>query len=155
MFKKTLFSIIAATALLTSVTYADGYVVSSYGQVIQSDPGVIVGRQWVQYRRGGGNAEGAGTAIGAVTGGVVGSTMGRGSGHIVGALGGAVLGGLLGNAVGRNVEHQHTYDAIQYTVRLANGNLLTIMESPDVNLPRGLNVLVERSSDGRCFIIPQ
>lgn len=141
---------------VSSSAFAEGYVVSSYNpRVIESYTGVVVDRRWVQYDNYAGNNEGLGTFAGAVTGGAVGSAFGRGGGKVAGVLGGAVIGGLLGNSIGRNTPEYHRHHMFEYTLRMSDGTLMTVMQSPDVNLGIGQPVLLERSNDGRWFLIPK
>lgn len=154
MFNKTIFAFFISLFASSSI-FAQEYVVSAYAQIVESNPGVIVERRWVKYQTYEGNNAGVGTALGIVSGGVVGSTLGKGKGHIAGAIGGAVLGGLLGNSIGRSSENRQDCYMFEYTIRLNNGSLLTILQSPNVNLAQGQRVLLERSNDNRWFVIPQ
>lgn len=155
MFKNTLFSIFLLSCFLTSFAFAQTYVTSmSSSYIVESNQGVVVGKRMVRFESEDSNAEGAGTAVGAVSGGLIGSTIGKGTGHIAGAVGGAVLGGIFGNTVGKSIKRKSDYYLYDYTIRLNSGTLINVWQSPDVNLPLGQQILFERSSDGRTFLLP-
>lgn len=141
--------------LISSSAFSETYLVSYQPRIVESYSGTIIQRRWVQYNNYTGNNEGVGTLVGAVTGGAVGSAFGKGSGHAVGIIGGALLGGLLGNSVGRNTPKYKTNYVFEYTIRMQDGALMTTLQSPDVNLPLGQDVLLERSSDYQWYLVPQ
>lgn len=72
------------------------------------------------------DATGLGTLGGAVVGGVAGTTVGGGRGRTLSTLGGAVIGGLAGTGIERAV---NSSDAIDITVRLDNGQVLSIVQA--------------------------
>lgn len=72
------------------------------------------------------NSTGAG--LGALTGGLVGSAFGKGNGQVAGILGGALLGGVAGAATEQALSKQEGYE---YTVKIASGNLLTIVQTEE------------------------
>lgn len=141
---------------LLSQAHAQGYAGSNYRpRIVESYPGIIVDKRMVQYNSYAGDNEGVGTVAGAVTGGVVGSAFGGGSGKVATVIGGSVIGGLLGNSIGRSSTRYRRNYMLEYTIRGGDGNLMTIMQTPDVNYPLGQRVLLEYSSDGRWFFVPQ
>ena len=71
------------------------------------------------------DASGLGAMGGAVVGGVAGNTVGAGRGRVLSALGGAVIGGLVGTGIERSMSSR---DAIDVTVRLENGRVLSIVQ---------------------------
>lgn len=154
MFLKSIVSILLSF-MISSSAFSTTYVVSHQPRIVESYPGTIIQRRWVQYDTYRGNNEGAGTLIGAVTGGAVGSAFGKGSGRVASILGGALIGGLVGNSAGRNTAKYQSNYVFEYTIRMQDGNLTTILQSPDVNLPVGQNVVLERSSDYQWYLIPQ
>lgn len=155
MYTKFIFTVFCSL-FLSSLAFADGYVVSnSQPRIIESYPGVIVDKRWVQYDSYAGNNEGVGTVAGGITGGLVGSAFGGGSGKIATTIGGAVLGGVLGNSIGRDSAKYNRYYMLEYTLRRNDGGLMTILQAPNVNFALGQRVLLEHSSDGRWFFVPQ
>lgn len=154
MFQKLISSLLLSLLICSSV-FSETYVISNHPRIIESHAGTIIQRRWVQYGTYTGNHEGAGTVLGAVTGGAVGSAFGKGSGNIVGILGGALIGGLVGNSVGKRTHEYEASYVFEYTIRMQDGQLMTILQSPDINLPIGQNVLLEKSSDHQWYLIPQ
>lgn len=75
-----------------------------------------------------GTKSGAGTMAGAAVGGVAGSNVGGGKGQIVGAILGAVVGGLAGAAVEEGATRKI---ALEITVRLNNGQLVSVVQEGD------------------------
>jgi outer membrane lipoprotein SlyB len=69
-----------------------------------------------------------GTVAGGVVGGVAGSTLGKGKGSAIGAVIGAVAGGLAGSAIEEGVTRK---DALEITVKLDNGSLVSIVQEAD------------------------
>jgi len=154
MYSKLMLSMLLSL-LISSSAFSETYYVANQPRIVESYSGTIIQRHWVQYNDYVGDNEGVGTLMGAVTGGAVGSAFGKGSGHIAGMLGGALIGGMVGNSVGRSVPEYETSYVFEYTIRMQDGSLMTILQSPDVNLPLGQNVLLERSSDYQWYLIPQ
>lgn len=140
---------------ISSAAFSETYIVSNYPHIVESYPGTIIQRRWVQYNYETGDHESVGTLMGAVTGGAVGSTIGKGNGHIAGLIGGALIGGLVGNSVGRRMPEYETNYVFEYTIRMQDGRITTILQSPDVNLAVGQNILLEKSSDYQWYLVPQ
>lgn len=141
---------------ISSLAFADGYYLSNHNpRIIESYSGVIVDKRWIEYNSYAGNNEKVGTVAGAVTGGVVGSAFGGGTGKIATVIGGSVLGGFLGNSIGRNTPEYNKSYMFEYTLRANDGNLMTVLQTPDVNFPLGQRVILEHSNDGRWFFVPQ
>ena len=134
---------------------AQSYVVSNHNpRIVESYYGIVVDKRWVEYGSYAGNNEGVGTVAGAITGGAVGAAFGGGSGKIATVLGGSVLGGFLGNSIGKSSTKYNKYHMIEYTLRTNDGQLMTVMQTPNINLALGQRVLLERSNDGRWFFLP-
>lgn len=153
MYSKFIISALCAL-FLCNLAFAQGYVANYNSHIVESYYGVIVDKQWVQYDTYAGDNEGIGTVAGAITGAAVGSAFGGGNGRIATALGGSFLGGLLGNSIGRNTPSYHSHYMFEYTLRLNDGSLKTVLQNPNMNLALGQRVLLERSSDGRWFFVP-
>jgi outer membrane lipoprotein SlyB len=93
-----------------------------------------------------------GGAAGGVTGAVLGSMIGGGRGSALAAVGGGLL-GAVGGAYAQDA--LSTQEGMQYVVRLTNGQLKTIVQGTDVNIPVGSRVLVMISHHkGRSRIVP-
>lgn len=98
------------------------------------------------------NATGLGTLGGAVVGGVAGSTIGGGRGRVLSTLGGAVIGGLVGTGIERGISSR---DAIDVTVRLDNGQVLSIVQElgpEERSFAIGDRVRVLRGADGSARV---
>lgn len=82
-----------------------------------------------------------GPATGAIIGGVAGSEIGGGDEErAIMAVAGAVLGGLVGSAVEQGVTQQSGF---AYTIRKANGELVTIVQADKTALAPGQRVTIE------------
>ncbi len=86
-----------------------------------------------------GTKSGTGAIAGAAVGGVAGSNIGGGKGQIVGAIIGAVAGGLAGAAIEENATRRL---ALEITVRLDSGQLIAVVQEPDVPFLPGERVRV-------------
>lgn len=98
------------------------------------------------------DATGLGALGGAVVGGVAGSTIGGGRGRVLSTLGGAVIGGLAGTGIERSLNSR---DAIDVTVRLDNGQVLSIVQelgSEERTFSVGDRVRVMRGADGSARV---
>jgi outer membrane lipoprotein SlyB len=92
---------------------------------------------------------GAGTLIGGVAGGVAGSTIGHGtSANTLGAIGGALVGGLVGTAAEKGLTSQ---TALEYILKLDNGQIISITQGTDYALSVGQRCLVLYGSTNRVI----
>lgn len=114
---------------------SDSYQMSSVGSADQVGQGVIVDVRTVTIQ--GQNSGGA--LIGGVAGGVAGSTIGRGSGSVLASVGGALAGAFIGGLTQKELSEQK---ALQYIVRLANGNMITVIQGMNNRLAVGQRVFV-------------
>lgn len=73
----------------------------------------------------GGEASGAGTALGALIGGVLGHQVGKGNGNDLATIGGAIAGGVIGNQVERN--NAAPGRKTELTLQMRNGERRTIL----------------------------
>lgn len=92
-----------------------------------------------------GRNTGAGGLVGGAAGGIAGSTIGRGSGNAAAILGGVVI-GLAAGALAEQALVDRT--GLEYTVTLANGKTLTIVQEQDKNdrvFAPGERVMVQAS----------
>jgi outer membrane lipoprotein SlyB len=111
----------------------------TYGTVRQIDPVTIEGTR-----------SGMGVLGGALVGGVLGSLIGSGRGSTVGAVGGALGGAAVGGA---GEEAATRRDAIEVTLELDNGRLISIVQEPDETQFRpGDRVRVLTAGDGSARV---
>lgn len=137
--------VLGACASQTGGSFTSGQARSaqtvSMGEIIQLDAAFIDN-----------DASGLGTLGGAVVGGVAGSTIGGGRGRVLSTLGGAVVGGLVGTGIERSLNSR---DAIDVTVRLDNGQVLSVVQelgSEERTFTVGDRVRVIRGSDGSARV---
>lgn len=124
----------------------NSYNVQNVGSVQNVISGVIVEARPVQVNRN----TGIGGIAGAVAGGAAGSAIGGGArANIIGGVGGALAGGLLGSAIEGGVSRQ---TGIEYIVRTNKGNMLSVVQGPQMPLAVGQRVLVIMGNPAR--IIP-
>lgn len=142
--------VVTATALMLAVTgcassYGGGQVSSStVGEVARVREGTVVSVMPIQIQANKGNKI-LGTAIGAAIGGIAGSQIGGGKEeNAVGAIAGATVGGVLGNEVAKGTNTRPGYE---YTIRLTNGDLISINQGADIAIGVGAPVLIKEYSD--------
>jgi outer membrane lipoprotein SlyB len=143
---------VLATALAgcASGLGANSYDRGSVGQVARVEEGTVVGMRPIRIE-GSSQSSKVGTLAGAAIGGIAGSEIGGGDkANTVGAIAGAVLGGVVGNAVGNSATAQ---DGYAYTIRLRNGELVSITQAGANPIPAGTPVLIEYGA--RARVIPQ
>lgn len=114
---------------------SDSYQMSSVGSADAVGQGVIVDVRTVKIQ----GRTSDGTLIGGVAGGVAASTIGRGSGSILASVGGALAGAFIGGITQRELSEQQ---ALQYIVRLSDGNMITVIQGMKNRLAIGQKVLV-------------
>lgn len=81
--------------------------------------------------------KGVGTLAGGAIGGIAGSGLGGGNGQIVGAILGAVAGGVAGQSIEKKVNRK---PGLEITVRLDNGELVSVVQETDVEFEPGERV---------------
>ncbi len=137
--------LIASSGLLTSCASSRSAQVYSRDQAMQEmrvNYGTVREVRAVQIE---GTQSGVGAVAGGVTGGVLGSMVGGGRGQILGA----VVGALGGAAVGAMAEEGVTKkNALEITVELDSGELLTVVQEADLQFYSGERVRVLRANDG-------
>ncbi len=96
----------------------------------------------VRLAGGGGGTTGGGAVIGGIVGGVAGHQMGGSArGRDAATVGGAVLGAIIGNEIERNQRGGNAqYSVVR--VRLENGQVVTLEQSPNVDVRPGDRVRV-------------
>lgn len=143
---------VLATALAgcASGLGANTYDRGSVGMVSRVEEGTVIDTRPIKIE-GSQKGTGVGTIAGAALGGLAGSELGGGSkANTAGAIGGAILGGVIGNAVGNAATAQ---DGFAYTIRLRNGELVSIAQAGAQPIPAGTPVLIEYGE--RARVIPQ
>ncbi|MDR1267118.1 MAG: hypothetical protein LBJ70_01905 [Holosporales bacterium] len=92
----------------------------------------------------------AGGAVGAVGGGLLGSQFGKGEGKTaMTALG--VVGGAVGGAMAQKALREQ--EALEYVVKLTNGQIVTVVQGLEDPLPSGAPVLVIMGQAGRSRVV--
>ena len=118
--------------------------------VSRVEEGTVVGMRAIKIE-GSQKSSGVGTLAGAALGGLAGSELGGGDkANTAGAIGGAILGGVIGNAIGNSATAS---DGFAYTIRLRNGELVSIAQAGALPIPAGTPVLIEYGE--RARVIPQ
>ncbi len=92
---------------------------------------------------------GIGALGGAVVGGVLGNMIGGGKGRVLTTLGGAVAGGAAGYAGEQAIK---TKRAIEITVKLDNGQMMSVVQEPDETFMVGDRVRVLTGNDGSARV---
>ncbi|MAP25174.1 MAG: hypothetical protein CMM87_06560 [Rickettsiales bacterium] len=153
---KSLISVLTITLLLLpgcarriSQNY---YSAASVGEAAHTYKGTIISARRVEV----GEAERlqdntTGLAVGGIAGGVAGSQIGSGSGSVLAAAGGAILGGLAGAYAQDELSRQA---AVEYSVQLTNGQIMTVVQGAEEVYQAGQPVLVIVSKKGRSRIVP-
>ncbi len=129
------------------------YTSNAVGEASFSYQGVILSVRKVEVNEAERVADnGTGMAVGGIAGGLGGSMIGKGNGKLAGIAGGALLGGLAGMFAENELGRQ---EAVEYSVKLSNGNILTVVQADQVALPVGQRVIVSVPSGpkGRSYVI--
>lgn len=113
----------------------DSYQLSSIGGANSVGQGVIIDVRTVRIQ---GDSQG-GALTGGVAGGVAASTIGRGSGSVLASVGGALLGAFIGGITQKELSSQ---EALQYMVRLSDGDIITVIQGKKNRLAVGQRVFV-------------
>lgn len=92
---------------------------------------------------------GLGALGGAIVGGVLGNLIGGGKGRVLTTLGGAAAGGAAGYAGEKTV---NTKKAIEITVRLENGRVMSVVQEPDEIFAVGERVRILTGNDGSARV---
>jgi outer membrane lipoprotein SlyB len=134
------------TRQIGSHMYSESHVgeaSSSYQGTILSVRKVLVGSERLQDNVVGG-------AIVAVSGGLLGSAFGQGHGRTAMTAAGAIGGAVAGAAAERALKEQ---EAIEYTVKLNTGKILTVVQGLEDPLPAGSRVIVIVGKAGRSRVV--
>lgn len=95
-----------------------------------------------------------GTLVGAAAGAIGGAHLGGGAPeHVLGGIAGGVAGGVAGNAIGKAASKKQ---AMEYIVRMENGQLQTIVQGAEPpTLAPGQPVYVQLYGPGKSRVIPR
>ena len=113
----------------------NSYQMSSVGSADRVGQGIIISVRPVRIQ---GNSQ-TGALMGGLAGGAAASTIGRGSGSVLASVGGALLGAFIGGVTQKELEEQQ---ALQYIVRLTDGNMITVIQGMKNRLEVGQRVFV-------------
>lgn len=98
--------------------------------------------------------EGTHSGIGAIAGGIlgygIGSTIGGGTGQTLARAAGTVAGALAGGAAEEGATRQN---GLEITVKLDNGEVVSIVQAADVPFAKGDRVTVLRRPDGSARVL--
>ncbi|MCD6034743.1 MAG: hypothetical protein K0R63_484 [Rickettsiales bacterium] len=128
------------------------YKASSVGEVQETLGGVILSAREVVVEHGENLEDNTmGMIGGGVLGGLAGNAFGKGSGRTLATAGGAVAGAVAGTFAEKELKRQ---TALEYTVKLDKGSLLTVVQGKDAPYAVGQRVYVIKSNQGRSRIVP-
>lgn len=122
----------------------NAYKLSSVGQASAVAQGVIVDVRTVSIQ----GASGTGSVLGGVAGGVAASTIGRGSGSVLASVGGALAGAFIGGITQNELTKQQ---ALQYIVRLTDGDMINVIQGLNNPLSVGQKVFVLYGKETRLI----
>lgn len=146
--------VLTATFVLTGCERdisSNTYSAASVGETSFTYQGVVVSVRQVRVKESEylkGNKEGI--AIGGLAGAALGSNIGGGSGNAVATVLGGVAGATAGAYAQQKLSQQN---AMEYVVKLTNGQIMTVVQGMDTMLAVGQRVMVLMSNDGRSRII--
>ena len=122
----------------------DAYGLASVGKAAPTARGVVVDVRTVSIR----GTNGAGSVLGGVAGGVAASTIGRGAGSVLASVGGALAGAFIGGITQKELTKQQ---AVQYIVRLSDGDMINVIQGLDKPLSVGQKVFVLYGKETRLI----
>ncbi len=130
---------------------SSAYTESSIGSIAETLEGTVLKVRAVTVKGSdslGGNT--TGMAAGGLAGGALGHQFGKGKGN----LATTVAGGLLGATAGVFAEDAlKTQEALEYTVKLKDGRLKTLVQGKDNPIAAGQRVLLYVYSTGRSRVV--
>lgn len=126
---------------------SNSYSEATVGEASSTFQGVIVNVRQIKVTGGDKLSDNtAGIGLGALAGGLAGGAFGRGYGQLAAAAGGAVLGGTAGAFAEKALNEQQ---ALEYTVRLNNGEIKTVVQGLDNPIAVGQPVFLSISYQGK------
>lgn len=126
---------------------------ASVGQVSEAFFGTVQQVRVVQVQEGDRLQENTtGGLVGGLLGGAAASRFGGGWGKVLAIGAGALAGAAVGAVAEREITRQQ---ALEYTVRLDNGRMITIVQGGVENpLPSGSRVIVQMGQQGQGRVVP-
>ena len=125
----------------------DVYADSQAGKMTRTYEGVIVSVNDVTVSGDDSLEENeAGMLTGAAAGAAVGSNVGKGGGKTAGTVAGAIIGGITGAYAEKQLK---TQGAVEYVVRMSNGELKTLVQGPKPRFSVDQEVFIIENSGGR------
>ena len=118
------------------------------GSAVRTERGVVESARYVTVQENDtlqGNT--AGGLIGALAGGAAGSLIGGGTGRAIAIGAGAIAGAAAGALAQQQLSNQN---AIEYVVRLRNGQLYSVVQGLDNPVEVGTEVFVQLDGRGRA-----
>ncbi len=130
---------------------SNSYDARTIGAASNTYAGVIVSMRKVAVE-GGDSLEDhkVGGLMGAVAGGVLGNAIGAGRGRTIATAAGALAGAAAGAYAEKQLKAQ---EGFEYTVKLDNGSMKTVVQGTDVVLYPGQRVLLIDDSRGRSRVV--
>lgn len=154
---KTVTVALTAAMLLSGCTRnisSSNYSSASVGEAMTTYQGTIISMRKVTMQEGDKLTDNvAGMALGGVLGGVGGNMIGKGHGNTLATVGGALAGATAGAFAQRALSEQ---EGLEYSVKLTNGSVMTVVQGLDNPLSVGQRVLVQVSNanGGRSRVVP-
>jgi outer membrane lipoprotein SlyB len=125
---------------------------STVGEVNEAFFGTVQNVRAVQVQEGDRLQQNTtGAIVGGLAGAGVGALFGGGWGRVLATGAGAIVGAGAGAAAERQLSRQQ---GLEYTVRLDNGRMLTIVQGPENALQPGQRAIVQIGGSGRARVIP-
>jgi outer membrane lipoprotein SlyB len=154
LFKNTA-SVLALAVALSGCTRnisSSNYTAASVGEAMTTYQGTIINVRKVSIQEGDKLSDNTGgMVVGGLLGGVGGHMIGKGHGNTAATVGGALLGATAGAFAQRALSEQ---EGLEYSVKLTNGNIMTVVQGLDNPMAVGQRVLVQVSNQGRSRVVP-
>lgn len=118
------------------------YSVAGSGEISDTKRGIIIGKRIVNINARDPehqNDPSVGALAGGVGGAVAGSNIGKGNGAVAATAIGAIAGAVAGHFAEQKLTEQQGFE---YQVELDNGQILTLAQGADLDMPVGQRVLV-------------
>ncbi len=132
-------------------TSSDVYDSQNFGEATRTYPAVIEEAHQVTVTNGEGLQDNtAGILGGGLAGALLGSTIGKGDGKLVAEVAGGLAGATGGAALEQGLK---TERAMQYIVRLENGEMRTVVQAVEPRLYPGQKVYLMEAHHGRSRVV--
>lgn len=150
---RTLYTLILGMICLSSCareTSPDVYDSKHFGKVASTYHGIIKRKREVTVTNEKGiQTNTTGIFGGGVAGVLIGSTIGHGAGTVIAEVAGGIAGATGGALLEQKLK---TQKAIEYLIELDNGEIKTVVQSPEPRLFEGEKVYVQESDTGRSRV---